>query len=249
MANNRWNPWLGIGFTSLGIGYLMEAWKHKNGHEGEVPSSGGSTNGLGYAPAKGVSNGIRTMKMYPAGDIAQRENYILNQIRKDSEDPKVISEARAVLSGRCPAVNGGSVGWCVRPKDWDGEVRALYRAVTDPNSALAVRYTRDHVTVDLFGSSGLMRRLPAEDCDGMAIRLGALLRSVGYSVRTRVVAPAGHPGAWSHIYLMVSTPPGSNNNWRPLDPTEPEKALASGSYPYWEVGSNVVDRRKRDRDV
>lgn len=246
MSNNRWNPLLGIGFTALGAGYLWEAWKHKKEDEPVAPTG---TNGFGYAGSKGAPNGIRSMKYYPAGDIEQRENYIIQQIRKDSEDPKVISEARAVLSGRCPAARGGYVDWCVKPKDWDGEVRALYRAVVDPNSALAVRYTRDHTTVDLFGSSALMRRLPAEDCDGMAIRLGALLRSVGYSVRTRVVAPAGQPGAWSHIYLAVSTPPGSRNNWKPLDPTEPEKTVAGGNFPYWEVGPGVADRRKRDRDV
>ena len=240
------NPLLSIGFTSLGLGYLWEAWQARKGEA----ASEGSTNGLGFVDEnRGVKNGIRSMKYFPAGNIDQRENYILNQIRKDSEHPKVISEARAVLSGRCPAVSGGLVTWCVPPKDWDAEVRALYRAVTDPNSALAVRYTRDHTTVDLFGSSALMRRLPAEDCDGMAIRLGALLRAVGYNVKTRVVAPRGQPGAWSHIYLMVATPPGTKSRWRPLDPTEPEKALASGSYPYWEVGNDIADSKRRDREV
>lgn len=242
MSRQNWNPLIGIGFASLGIGYLWEAYKTSKGE----PES---LNGLGAVGAdRGVPNGIKTMKYFPAGNIDQREDYILQQIRKDSLDPRVISEARSILSGRCPAARGGYVDWCVKPKDYDAQVRALYLAITDPNSALAVRYVNDHPVVDLFGSSALMRRLPAEDCDGMAIRLGALLRSVGHGVKTRVVAPKGRPGQWSHIYLMVSPP--MQDRWRPVDPTEPEKTRQrSREFPYWEIESAYVDSKRRDREV
>lgn len=237
-----WNPLIGVGFTALGVGYLWEAYKHNKGEDGDA------VNGLGaVGKGRGVPNGIKTMKLYPAGDIAQREDYILNQIRKDSEDPRVISEARAILSGRCPAARGGKIDWCVQPKDFRGEVSALYSALTDPNSALAVRYTRDHATVDLFGSSGLMRRLPAEDCDGMAIRLGAWLRAVGHRVRTRVVAPASAPGQWSHIYLTTAAP--GSDKFYPVDPTEPEKTRAHGRFPFWEPANDVAHHKKRDREA
>ena len=242
MSKKNWNPLIGIGFASLGVGYLWEAWKTRKDEEGGVNGLGAVENG------RGTSNGIKTMKYYPVGDITQRENYIIDQIRKDSLDPRVISEARAILSGRCPATRGGYVDWCVKPKDYDAQVRALYLAVTDPNSALAVRYVNDHPTVDLFGSSALMRRLPAEDCDGMAIRLGALLRAVGHGVKTRVVAPKGQPGRWSHIYLMVASP--MTNRWRPVDPTEPEKTKSrSSQFPYWEIENTYVDSKRRDREV
>lgn len=277
MSNRRGlNPLISIGFASLGAGYLYEWWRSRDAGnstnpivpEEQLPSS---VNGLGLMPAsygqpiaawrelpkydlpkygsEAKASGVRTVKQYPAGDIANRENFILNQIRKDSVTPAVISAARSVLSGRCPIVKGG-VDWCVQPKDWDGEVRALYEAVVNPNSPYAVRYTRDHVEVDMYGSSALMQRLPAEDCDGMAIRLGSFLRSVGYHVRTRVVAPRGAPGQWAHIYLAVATPAGSADNWKPLDPTEPEATKRySSKYPYWEVGNDRADPRRRDRDV
>lgn len=273
------NPLISTGFALLGTGYLYEWWKSQNpGNqtnammpEEEMPS-GVSTNGLGLIPqttygkqlvpwrelpkfnlpkygSEARSAGIRTLKQYPAGDINNRENFILNQIRKDSLSPAVISASRSVLSGRCPIVQGG-VDWCVQPKDWDGEVRALYEAVVNPNSPYAVRYTRDHIQVDMFASNGLMSRIPAEDCDGMAIRLGSFLRSVGYHVRTRVVAPRGAPGQWAHIYLAVSVPAGSQGNWKPLDPTEPEDTRRySPKYPYWEVGNDRADPNRRDRDV
>lgn len=277
--NNRrgLNPLISIGFASLGAGYLYEWWRSRDSGnnlnpilpEEDMPSS---MNGFGIVPeiqqgrsivpwrelpkfnlpkygTEAKAAGVRTVKQYPAGDIANRENFIIDQIRKDSVTPAVISAARSVMSGRCPVVKGG-VDWCVQPKDWDSEVQALYEAVVNPNSPYAVRYTRDHVEVDLFGSSALMSRLPAEDCDGMTIRLGSLLRAVGYHVRTRVVAPRGAPGQWAHIYLAVSTPAGSRGNWRPLDPTEPEDTKRyARKYPFWEVGTDRADPKRRDRDV
>ncbi len=84
----------------------------------------------------------------------------------------------------------------------------------------------------------------------MMIRLGSMLRAVGYNVRTRVVAPKGAPGQWSHIYLAVSVPAGSSGPWLPLDPTEPEKTVRGASrYPFWEVGTDIADPKRRDRDV
>jgi hypothetical protein len=155
-----------------------------------------------------------------------------------------VTEARAVLSGTCPVEKGAGVRWCVPPKDWKMELVVLFLAVTDPNSKLAMRYTRDHATVDMFGSAALMRRLPAGDCDDFVIRLGALLHAVGYSVKCRVVAPAGAPGQWAHIYLVVGDEPGNPNpaKWYALDPTEPQHG------PFWEVPKHLISSVK-DFDV
>lgn len=242
---NGWNPLIGIGFTALGIGYLWESAQKRHGAPTPI---GAGVSGLGLVDGKGdpliVKSGVREVKFYPAGDIAQRVSYINGQIRKDSTDKAVITEARAIVSGKCPTARGGKLDWCVQPKDWKGELAALYYSITDPNSAIAMRYTRDHATVDLFGSSALLRRLPAGDCDDMVIRLGALARAIGYSVKSRVVAPAGQPEQWAHIYLMVGNEPGNPkpSKWYALDASEPQNP------PFWEVPDRLIST-KRDFEV
>jgi hypothetical protein len=184
-----------------------------------------------------VSDGVRTIKFYPAGDIDNRLRFIIDQMKKDTKDPKTITEATQILSGKCPTAKGG-LKWCVPVKNWDDEVRMLFYAATNPNSPYSMRYVRDPIDYDGFRSSELMRRIPAGDCDDFTIKLGAWLRAVGYSVKCRIVAPRGQPGQWAHIYLMVGTPPGENTKWRPLDPTEAQNG------PFWEVPNSMISSRK-----
>jgi hypothetical protein len=244
---NGWNPLIGIGFTALGVGYLYEAF---NGQP--TPTPVGGQKALGYAgptpPPKGeplvVQDGVRSIKFYPAGNIGQRVGYILAQMRKDAASPEVISEATSLLSRKCPVdPRSGIKGlkWCIEPKDWKTEKLALfYYSLVDPNSKIALRYGRDPEKFDGFRSAALMRRIPFGDCDDFVIRLGALLMAVGYSVKARVVAPAGQPGAWAHIYLVASDEPGNPNpaKWYSLDPTEPQHG------PFWEVPDRLISSKK-----
>jgi hypothetical protein len=236
------NPLIRIGLAALGLGYLHKALKTPE--EKPAPALGKTPAGRPLV----LKDGVHSIKFHPAGDINQRVGYIVNQIRKDSETPAVVSEARGLLARKCPVdprARGAGLRWCVEPKDWKGEKIALFfYALTDPNSKMAMRYTRDHATVDMFGSAALMRRLPAGDCDDFVIRLGALLRSVGYSVKCRVVAPAGQPGQWAHIYLVVGDEPGNPapGRWFALDPTEPQHG------PFWEVPKHLISSVK-DFDV
>jgi len=260
---NGWNPLIGFGFTALGVGYLWEAF-HKQSPMTPVGSvredlpfatlEGRGLYGnryLGYSSSAGqaargavaqgailpVKDGVRTIKFYPAGDIDNRLKFIIDQMRKDARDPKTISEATTILSARCPTAKGG-LRWCIPVKDWKSEVAMLFFALTNPNSPYALRYVRDPRDYDGFRSADLMRRIPAGDCDDMTIRLGAWLLAVGYSVKCRIVAPAGQPGAWAHIYLMVGTPPGENKEWLPLDPTEAQNG------PFWEVPNRLISSKK-----
>ena len=266
MANGM-NPLIGLGFAALGLGYLWEAAQHKKGDvQGPpvLPPEGvnglarlpqghpGAQNGhgidrrlagtrLGKTPwdtENSKAKGVRSMKYHEVGDITSRVNYIIDQIRKDSLDPEVITMARSIVSAKCRAEKGGRVDWCVKPKDHKGEIGAIFMAITDPNSIYAVRYTRDHAGVDLFGSNRLMNRLPAGDCDDMCIRGGALLRAIGFDVKCRVVAPAGQPNQWSHIYLMVGNPPGDTTKWIPCDAAEAHQG------PFWEVPKQYISTVK-----
>lgn len=254
MASNfNPNKLIYFGFAAVGAGYV---WKLMRGDEDQPstvmvpPEQVRGMRGLGRAPAGKplvLSDGVRSIKFHPAGDIKQRVSYIVNQIKKDAATKEVVTEARAILAGKCPVdprAPKNGLKWCVPAKDWKMEQAALYMAVVDPNSKIAMRYTRDPEKYDAFGSASLMRRLPAGDCDDFVIRLGALLSAVGYSVKCRVVAPAGQPGAWAHIYLVCGEEPGNPNppRWYALDPTEPQHG------PFWEVPKSMISS-VRDFDV
>jgi hypothetical protein len=215
-----------------GLGYSTDAKPYGPGGSYTVKDTRGKD--ILHVP---VGDGVRTIKFYPAGDINNRLRFIIDQMKKDAKDPKTVTEATQILSGKCPVANGG-LKWCVPVKDWDSEVRMLFYAITNPNSPFSIRYVRDPVEYDGFRSSDLMRRIPAGDCDDFTIRLGAWLMSVGYNVKCRIVSPRGQPGAWAHIYLMVGTPPGENTKWRPLDPTEAQNG------PFWEVPNSMISARK-----
>ena len=68
--------------------------------------------------------------------------------------------------------------------------------------------------------------------------LGAMLRSVGHQVRSRIVQTQGFD-TWNHIYLVAKHP--QTGEWVSLDPTVDKPAG-------WEVPENHVIRKK-DFDV
>ena len=117
---------------------------------------------------------------------------------------------------------------CVPEKDYDAEIRALFTAVRDASSDLALRYTRDHVEVDQYHSANKLLQLKGGDCDDGTILLGSMLRAVGYPVRLRVIQD-NQSSTWSHIYLLVGTPPMNPNKWVALDWSVP------GKPPGWEA--------------
>lgn len=73
-------------------------------------------------------------------------------------------------------------------------------------------------------------------CDDMTILLGALLRSVGHQVRSRVVQTKD-AASWNHIYLLVQV----NGQWKPLDASVNKPAG-------WEVPKEMLLKVK-DFDV
>ncbi len=117
---------------------------------------------------------------------------------------------------------------CVPEKDYDAEIRALFTAVRDANSDLALRYTRDHVEVDQYHSAEKLLALKGGDCDDGTILLGSMLRAVGYPIRLRVIQDNAST-TWSHIYLLVGTPPMGPSRWIALDWSAP------GEPPGWEA--------------
>lgn len=229
------NVFIKSGLALLGIGYVAKALEPKKGlgrGPGGVTKAQSASLQQAQAQARAQAKaGVKKVQMHTQDHISidQRVGFIIKQLASDSLQPEVVSEARAIVSQKCASMDGGK-RWCIDAKDRKGEADALYYAITNPNSPFAIRYTGDHARVDFFASSALTRRLPAEDCDGFTIRLGAWLRALGFEVACRVIQAKGE-GSWSHIYLVAQLPDG---RWYPLDPTEPQHG------PGWEVPKHLV---------
>lgn len=137
-------------------------------------------------------------------------------IHRGSLDPEVRKKALAVLGRKCGT--DGSRKWCTPEKDSEAEVGAFFWALKDPNSPIAIRYTRDHAGVDQYHAAGKILRLRNGDCDDMVVLLGAMLRSVGYPLRI-VVMQAKSAESWSHVALEAGIPPTKPTRWIWLDLT------------------------------
>jgi Transglutaminase-like superfamily len=99
----------------------------------------------------------------------------------------------------------------VRPKDYLGEIKALFEWVQQN-----VRYTRDPYRVELLHSATRLLELRAGDCDDVTILLGAMLRSIGHPVRVVVVGPDPlRPRLFTHVYPEVF----HRGRWIALDAT------------------------------
>lgn len=154
--------------------------------------------------------------------IQDRVAMVHKQMVASTKDPKVYALAREVLT------RGGNDGeWPVAEKDHKGEVTALFNEVRK-----RVRYTWDPTDYDAFQTAVRTLELHAGDCDDMTILLGALCRSIGHQVRSRVVQTKD-ASSWNHIYLVVKV----GNGWMPLDASVNKPAG-------WEVPREMVLKMK-----
>lgn len=157
--------------------------------------------------------------------IQDRVAKVHQQMIASTKDPKVYGLAREVLGRKA------GDDWAVAEKDHRGEVTALFNEVRK-----RVRYTWDPTDYDAFQTAVRTLELHTGDCDDMTILLGALCRSVGHQVRSRVVQTKG-AASWNHIYLIAKV----GNAWMPLDASVNKPAG-------WEVPRELVLKMK-DFDV
>lgn len=161
--------------------------------------------------------------------IAERVAYVHEQMVKGTRDPDVYRLAREVLARRNP---DGS--WVVPEKDYMGELTALF------NEARArCRYTMDPVDYDAFQTPSKTLEFETGDCDDEMSLLGAMVRTVGMQVRSRIVQTEGNT-TWNHIYPMAQRP--DTGEWVALD------LAAIGKPAGWEVPKKFIIRQ-RDFDV
>lgn len=158
--------------------------------------------------------------------LQDRVAYIHRQMIAGTRDPKVYELARAVVSKKNP---DGS--WAVPEKDNWAEAQALFNEVRK-----RVRYVFDPTDYDAFQSARRTLEMQSGDCDDYSSLLGALCRSVGLQVRTRVVQTK-ESDTWNHIYLVVNI----GGEWKALDASMNKPAG-------WEVPADWVVK-KQDYDV
>lgn len=92
------------------------------------------------------------VEMRDVHSIDDRMKPIRQLVRKGSESPRVRQKALEVVSRKKNGILGNRK-WAVRPKDTFAEARALYEAVTNPNSDIAIRYTKDHIEIDQYSAA------------------------------------------------------------------------------------------------
>ena len=116
----------------------------------------------GYNPPGTIPGGVKSLTFHKTEDINERARFIIDEIRKGSLHPDVVTMVRQLVSEKCgPA---GDKRWCIDPEDFMGMLERLHWSVQNPNSPWAVRYTHDHTKVDFFAGAALTLRVPAEDC-------------------------------------------------------------------------------------
>jgi len=178
---------------------------------------------LGYAkaeagvPLKFEEKRVRT--------IQERVAHVHQQMIQGTRDPKIYALAREVMTRKC------GEDWCIPEKDHKAEATAIFNEVRK-----RVRYTWDPTDYDAFQTPAKTLALHAGDCDDYVSLTGALLRSIGHKVRSRIVQTTGS-STWNHIYLAVLV----NGQWMPLDPSVKQPAG-------WEVPASMV-LKKQDYDV
>lgn len=132
----------------------------------------------------------------------------------------LVREARVDPEIRRAAIN---LTLLLPPRDFDGEVRALFEFVRD-----RIRYVGDVNGIETLTAPAKTLALGAGDCDDKAVLLAALLESIGYTTAF-VVTGYSTPGVYEHVYLAVMD---SFGRLIPLDPSEPQP-------PGWEPANPV----------
>lgn len=214
--------WARLAYAGVGFDLLRRAWT-----EPQTKLAGGVSDAGSRAMTSGKPLAQLNFQRETVDSIDERVARIHDQMISGTADPKVYALARAVLSRKC----GDS--FCVPEKDSLAEIRAVFAEVRS-----RIRYTWDPVDYDAFQTPGKTLELATGDCDDMVSLLGAMLRSIGYKVRSRVVWTKGF-STWNHIYLLVQLPTGE---WMALDATVDKPAG-------WEVPKTLWLHEPKDFDV
>jgi transglutaminase-like putative cysteine protease len=121
--------------------------------------------------------------------------------RRYKRHPLILSTARDLVAG-------------LAPKDWIGELRALFNFVRD-----RIRYVKDVRGLETLQTPPATLEVGQGDCDDKSTLLAALLESIGHPTRF-VAAGFVQPGRYSHVYVESR----AGSRWIALDATMPHDA-------------------------
>lgn len=100
------------------------------------------------------------------------------------------------------------------PRDDECELLRIWDFVV-----LNFRYVYDPPDLDTFATARLSLEAGGGDCDDATILFCALLKSIGFEVKARVISVSDDPENWVHIYPLVGLPKDDPTEWMPLDIT------------------------------
>lgn len=156
---------------------------------------------------------IKTKRVFSLEDKMIEIIRITNKGKLDPEIRKFVANS---INKRC------GKDWCVRERDYDGEIVAVFNAVRQN-----VRYTGDIWGVDTFQSPVRTLELGTGDCDDMSMIIASCLMSIGYPIRFRVIRTK-NSSDFNHIFVLCGRPPKEPKQWVSLDATV---AKPAGWYP------------------
>lgn len=105
--------------------------------------------------------------------------------------------------------------------EW-AEAEAIYTWVLQN-----VRFAKDPVTKEALYPPSELLKIRSGDCDDISMLLGALYLAVGYPARlVTIAANPNAPDDFSHVYVEVELPPGSNH-WISADAARPGAQFAA----------------------
>lgn len=194
-----------------------------------------SFRGLGDRPVAISLNDPPKAVIKNVANIDERLAGVMQMINKSIRDPQTRMIASQIVSTRCSQPNelSGNGGWCIKEKDYNGEVKAVFNWMR-----ANVRYVRDIHTIDTFATAARTIQARAGDCDDYTITMGALLMSLGFPVRTKTIRTTDSDD-WNHIYLQVGLPPGKPTKWMTLDASVPRPAG-------WEAPKSMIAQSRLD---
>ena len=155
MADDKIGKLVGYGQIALGVGFVLKGLadvsrKPAQAELGRLPAK---------APALPRGQVIEKVTMKKVKSIDERVEEIKKLIQKGSLHPAVREATLGVLTKKC------GDRWCNSEKGYKAEIEALFWALRDPKSPIAMRYVRDHAKVDQFHGADKLLELRTGDCD------------------------------------------------------------------------------------
>lgn len=165
-------------------------------------------------------------------NIVEHVKLIHDQARKSLRDPELRQLAVKIVSGRFQTIANPRTGkpeeiikaWgknfiappgdMCAPRDATCEVVKVWNFVV-----LNCRYVYDNVTTDVFATAKETLLAGGGDCDDLDIVFLALLDTLGFQTKSRVISQAETPNEWCHIYPLVGIEKDNPTQWMPLDTT------------------------------